>query len=331
MATVRDLRKRLKAVKNTQKITKAMKMVAASKLKRAQDAILAARPYALRMQEVLEHVLAHADLMGHPLLTGRTPRRAEVLILSSDRGLAGSFNSNIIRTAERFVAENSGKFEEINVSTIGKKARDHFRRRGRKVVADYEGVTQKPNFSRADDIAHELAARFMNGDVDVVYLVYNEFKSAISQKAVVVQLLPLTPLSEWIDKPVVKVGELSVFSGDKSAAAGGSGETALAQTEAWRQPEVLEQVTEGYEHIFEPSREKVLDELLPQHLAIQIWRAILESTAAEHGARMSAMDAASRNAKAMIERLTLTMNRARQAAITKELMEIIGGAEALKG
>lgn len=331
MATVRDLRKRLKAVKNTQKITKAMKMVAASKLKRAQDAILAARPYALRMQEVLEHVLAHADLMGHPLLTGRTPRRAEVLVLSSDRGLAGSFNSNIIRTAERFVTENSGKFEEIAVSSIGKKARDHFRRRGRKVIADYEGVTQKPSFSRADDIAHELAARFMNGDVDVVYLVYNEFKSAISQKAVVVQLLPLTQLADWIDKPVVKVGELGPFSADARATAGGSGDSTVGEAQAFRQPEVLELVTEGYEHIFEPSREKVLDELLPQHLAIQIWRAILESTAAEHGARMSAMDAASRNAKAMIERLTLTMNRARQAAITKELMEIIGGAEALKG
>jgi F-type H+-transporting ATPase subunit gamma len=331
MATVRDLRKRLKATKNTQKITKAMKMVAASKLKRAQDAIVAARPYALRMNEVLEHVLAHADLRGHPLLTGRTPKRAEVLILSSDRGLAGSFNSNIIRTAERYIAENSSKYEEIFISTIGKKARDHFKRKGRKILADYEGVTQKPSFDRADDIAHELAARFMAGEVDVVYLVYNEFKSAVSQKAVVIQLLPLTSISDWADKPAVKVGELGPYSADARTVAGNTGDTAVADTQALRQPEILELDTEGYEHVFEPSREGVLDALLPQHLAVQVWRAILESAAAEHGARMSAMDSASRNAKAMIERLTLTMNRARQAAITKELMEIIGGAEALKG
>jgi len=329
MATVRDLRKRLRATKNTQKITKAMKMVSASKLKRAQDAIIRARPYALRMQEVLEHVLAHADLKDHPLLTGRVAKRAEVLVLSSDRGLAGSFNSNIIRTAERFIVENQSKFEDVRVSTIGKKARDHFRRRGRPSLADYEGVTAKPNFERADEIGHELAARFMSGQVDVVYLVYNEFKSAISQRAVVTQLLPLTPIGDWADKPVVRVGEMGSYSKDQRGTAGGTGETVVEAVKEWA-PEVLELETEGYEHIFEPSREGVLDALLPLHLGVQVWRAILESTAAEHGARMAAMDAASRNAKSMIERLTLTMNRARQAAITKELMEIIGGAEALK-
>lgn len=289
MATVRDLRKRLKATKNTQKITKAMKMVAASKLKRAQDAIVAARPYALRMNEVLEHVLAHADLRGHPLLTGRTPKRAEVLILSSDRGLAGSFNSNIIRTAERYIAENSSKYEEIFISTIGKKARDHFKRKGRKILADYEGVTQKPSFDRADDIAHELAARFMAGEVDVVYLVYNEFKSAISQDVRVESLLPIVPT------------------------------------------EVPEGGDVGGDFIYEPGKPELLDRLLPMYVEVEVFRGLLESVASEHGARMTAMDSATNNASDMIDRLTLKYNRARQAAITTELMEIIGGAEALKG
>ncbi|MFO0728275.1 MAG: ATP synthase F1 subunit gamma [Myxococcota bacterium] len=331
MASVRDLRKRLKATKNTQKITKAMKMVAASKLKRAQDAIVQARPYALRMNEVLEHVLARADMMGHPLLTGRVVKKVELLILSSDRGLAGSFNTNIIRAAERYIAENEGKHEEILISTIGRKARDHLKRRGKKIHADYEGVTQKPNFERADEIAQDLASRFRTGRSDAIYLLYNEFKSAISQKAVIVQLLPLTPLSDWNEKPVVKVGELGPYSSDPRTVAGQSMDVSAVEPAAgWTAPEVLEVWTEGHEHIFEPDRAGVLDALIPQHLAVQVWRAILESTAAEHGARMSAMDAASRNAKDMIERLTLTMNRARQAAITKELMEIIGGAEALK-
>ncbi len=330
MASVRDLRKRLKAVKNTQKITKAMKMVAASKLKRAQDAIVQARPYALRMNEVLEHVLSRADLLGHPMLTGREAKRVELLVLSSDRGLAGSFNSNIIRAAERFLADNATKYEEIRISSIGRKARDHFKRKGKKIHADYEGVTAKPSFERADEIARDLAARFGRGESDAIFLVYNEFKSAIAQRAVIVQLLPLTPIESWADKPAVRVGELAAISGDLRAVAGTEADTAVEAAPSFN-PVVLEAWTEGYEHVFEPSREGVLDALIPQHLAVQVWRAILESTAAEHGARMSAMDAASRNAKAMIERLTLTMNRARQAAITKELMEIIGGAEALSG
>jgi F-type H+-transporting ATPase subunit gamma len=332
MPSVRNLRKRLKAVRSTQKITKAMKMVSASKLKRAQDAILQARPYALRMSEVLQHLLSRADLVGHPLLTGRVAKRVELLILSSDRGLAGSFNTNIIRAAERFIAENSSKFEEIKISTIGRKARDHFRRKGRKIHADYEGVTGKPSYERADEIASDLATRFRTGESDAVYLLYNEFKSAISQRVVILPLLPLVPIEEWTDKPGVRVGELAAFGQDPRAVAGQTMDISVPEQKTeWRAPEILEAFTEGYEHIFEPNRGAVLDALLPLYLAVQVWRAILESTAAEHGARMSAMDAASRNAKEMIERLTLTMNRARQAAITKELMEIIGGAEALKG
>ncbi|MBI4821256.1 MAG: ATP synthase F1 subunit gamma [Deltaproteobacteria bacterium] len=335
MATLRELRKRLKAVKNTQKITKAMKMVSASKLKRAQDAVIQARPYALKMNEVLEHILSHADLAGHPLLVARVPKRVEVLVLSSDRGLCGSFNSNIIRTAERFIDENKGRYEDILVSTIGRKAREHFKRKGRAVYADYEGVTQAPRFERADEIAQDLAARFRAGRVDSTVIVYNEFRSAISQKAVVRELLPLAPIKDWTSERIALISELAPYSHDARAVAGHEGDTALERTaeqsgEGWQPSPRAELFTEGYEHLFEPNRAEVLDALLPQHLAVQVYRAILESTAAEHGARMSAMDSASRNARDMIERLTLRMNRVRQAAITTELMEIISGAEALR-
>ncbi|MCC7381406.1 MAG: ATP synthase F1 subunit gamma [Deltaproteobacteria bacterium] len=331
MASVRDLRKRLKAVSSTQKITKAMKMVSASKLKRAQDAIVTARPFAIRSKEVIDHVLSHADLVGHPLLTGRAAHRVELVVLSSDRGLCGSFNSNIIRAGERFISENTSRFEQIEITTIGKKGRDHFKRRGRTILADYEGVSQRPSFERAAEIAGELIGRFNSGRIDAVFMVYNEFKSAISQKVVVTPLLPLEPLEVWAEHPMVKVGEMFPYSKDPGTMAGRSMDVSIGRGElpSWA-PERLEMYTEGFEHEFEPSREEVLNELLPQYLGVQVWRAILESTAAEHGARMAAMDAASRNAKEMIEKLTLTMNRARQAAITKELMEIIGGAEALK-
>ncbi|MCK6552693.1 ATP synthase F1 subunit gamma [Myxococcota bacterium] len=334
MATLRDLRKRLKAVKNTEKITKAMKMVAASKLRRAQNAILRARPYALRMNDVLQHIVSRADLQSHPLLAYRKPHRVELVILTSNRGLCGSFNSNIIRAAERFLAENKSKYDEIRVATIGKKGRDHFQRKGVKLYGTYEGVLDKLEFEKAVEIASDLSTRFRNGELDAVFLLYNEFKSAIAQKVVVTELLPLTPLAGWEENPAVRVGELAAISGNQAAVAGresGISVDQIAEPEAqWTPSEVLEVQHEGYEHLFEPSREAVLDTLLPQHLAVQIWRALLESTAAEHGARMSAMDAASRNAKEMIGKLTLNMNRVRQASITKELMEIVSGAEALK-
>lgn len=332
MATLRELRKRLKAVKNTEKITKAMKMVAASKLRRAQQAILRARPYAVRMNEVLKHVVSHADLASHPLLAYRKPHRIELVVLTSNRGLCGSFNSNIIRAAERFLTQNATKYDEIRVSTIGKKGRDHFRRRGTKLYATYEGVLDRLNFEAASEIGADLAARFRSGEIDAVFLLYNEFKSAISQNVVVADLLPIKPLEGWDQNPQVRIGELAPYSG--TGAVTGRYEDAVVDVErapvTWTPSEVLEVQTEGFEHVYEPSREAVLDTLLPLHLAVQVWRALLESTAAEHGARMSAMDAASRNAKEMIGRLTLNMNRVRQATITRELMEIVSGAEALK-
>ncbi|MEE2904509.1 MAG: ATP synthase F1 subunit gamma [Myxococcota bacterium] len=331
MATLRDLRKRLKAVKSTEKITKAMKMVAASKLKRAQDSIIAARPYAIRMADVMQHIVSRSDLEGHPLLTARVPKRIEVLMITSDRGLCGSFNSNIIRTAERYLRDNKETYEEIKLSTIGKKGYDHFNRKGESIHARYQEVFADLRFERASDIAADLSERFRSGEVDVVYVLYNEFKSAISQDVVLKQILPVLPLEDWEKDPTIRIGELAAISGDTSAVAGSGANLDEAVDTEWTPSEKLEHQVEGFEHEYEPSREAVLDTLLPQNIGIQVYRALLESIAAEHGARMSAMDAASRNAKDMIGKLVLQINRARQAAITTELSEIVSGAESLKG
>lgn len=333
MANLRDLRKRIRSVKNTQKITRAMKMVAASKLRRAQDAILQARPYAERMEDVLRHIVERADVSAHPLLQTRVPNRLELLVMTSDRGLCGAFNSNILRTAERWLAENRPNHERIDVSTIGRKARDHFRRREIETKADYEGVFEHLDYSQASHVARDLTARFRRGETDVIYLLYNEFKSAISQNVVIKQLLPVQPIEDWQENPAARVGELAAISGDVRAVAGRAAEAQLEveMPEDWEPSPALEFDRDGFEHIFEPSRDRVLDNLLPEYLAVQMWRALLESMAAEHGARMSAMDAASSNAKELIEKITLQANRVRQANITNELMEIVSGAETLNG
>lgn len=332
MATLRDLRKRIKAVKNTQKITKAMKMVAASKLRRAQEAILQARPYALRMDEMLQDIVDRADMQAHPLLAMRVPKRVGVVVVSSNRGLCGGFNSNINRAGERYVTENSNVFETIQLSTIGRKAKDHFRRKGFDLHQTYDGIWDNLKYDAASEIATDLADRFTKTELDAVYLVYNEFKSAIAQKVVVNQILPIRPLDGWREDPRVRVGELASVSGNADAVAGRSQDMSQVQpTGEWTPSEALELEPAGFEHIYEPSQSDVLDVLLPEHLAVQIWRALLESNAAEHGARMSAMDAASRNAKDLIEKLTLQANRERQAMITTELSEIVSGAESLKG
>lgn len=332
MATLRDLKKRLRAVKNTQKITKAMKMVAASKLRRAQNAIIQARPYATRMDEVLQHIVKTTDVSAHPLMAVRQPRRVELVVMTSNRGLCGSFNSNIIRTAETFLRENKAKYESIGLSTIGRKGTDHFRRRGLTLSNSWDELWENLKFERAAEVSVNLANRYARGELDAVYLCYNEFKSAISQQAVVAQLLPIKPLDGWEEHAPVRIGDLASVSGNAAAVAGLSGDHDVQSSDTdWTPSMALETETEGYEHAYEPGRAEVLDVLLPQHLAAQIWRAVLESMAAEHGARMSAMDAASRNAKDLIEKITLQANRVRQASITTELMEIVSGAEALKG
>jgi F-type H+-transporting ATPase subunit gamma len=288
--SLRDIRNRIGSVKSTRQITKAMKMVAAAKLRRAQDAILKTRPYAQLLDQTLGRVAARAaadEVVAHPLLAPRAPRKAEVVVITSDRGLAGGFNSNISRRTQRFLTEEGDRFESIGLATIGKKGRDFFRARKLAVRKDFTGIHADLRYERAEAIAREYTERYLAGEVDAVFLAYNEFKSAISQKPVVVQLLPIaTP----------PAGE----------------------------------ATAGIDFKYEPSREGLLADLLPRQIAMQVWRALLESAASEHGARMSAMESATKNAEEMISMLTLQYNRARQAYVTKELMEIVSGAEALK-
>jgi F-type H+-transporting ATPase subunit gamma len=290
LPSLRDIRNRIGSVKNTRQITKAMKMVAAAKLRRAQDAITKARPYATKLEEALTRIAARAaaeEKPAHPLLASRPVRVAEVVLLTSDRGLAGGFNSNVVRRAQRFMTENGDTYEKVLLSTMGRKARDFLRARKLTIRKDYAGIHQNLSYAKAEEVARELGARFLAGEVDAVFLCYNEFKSAITQRVVVRQLLP------------VETGEA------KGA-------------------------NVGYDFLYEPSREKLLEELVPKHLAIQVWRALLDSAASEHGARMTAMESATKNAEEMIAGLTLQYNRARQAYVTKELMEIVSGAEALK-
>jgi F-type H+-transporting ATPase subunit gamma len=288
---LRDIRNRIGSVKSTRQITKAMKMVAAAKLRRAQDAILKTRPYAQLLDRTLNRVAARAAAEGalsHPLLAARELKTAEIVLITSDRGLAGGFNSNISRRVQRFITEEGERFEKTTVATIGRKGRDFFRARKFEIRKDFTGIHSGLDYAKADAIAREYTERYLAGEVDAVYLAFNEFKSAISQKPVLFQLLP-------IDTSAV----------EESAAA-------------------------AIDFKYEPSREALLADLLPRHISMQVWRALLESAASEHGARMSAMESATKNAEEMIAALTLQYNRARQAYVTKELMEIVSGAEALK-
>ena len=291
MASLRDIRKRIRSVKNTQQITKAMKMVAAAKLRKAQEAIIAARPYAQMLDQIVSDLAARSEAVAHPLLTSREVKRVELVVLTSDRGLAGGFNSNVIRKANRFLLENAKSYEQIRVSTIGRKGHEFFKRRGTDLRKDFPGLYSKISYRSAADLAQELAANFLSGQVDSVFLVYNEFVSAINQKVSLVQLLPFQ----------------SAVAAESASGAGAA-----------------------IDFKYEPSQQAVLNQLVPQTLAIKMYRALLESVASEHGARMSAMESATSNASDMIGSLTLFYNRTRQAAITKELMEIVSGAEALK-
>ncbi|HEX8703281.1 MAG TPA: ATP synthase F1 subunit gamma [Myxococcaceae bacterium] len=311
MASLRDIRKRIRSVKNTRQITKAMKMVAAAKLRKAQDAIIAARPYAQTLDQIISDLAARSadEEMAHPLLTARPIRRAEVVVLTSDRGLAGGFNSNVIRRANRYLYENSG-LEKIQMSTVGRKGFDFFRQRGQTIRKDFGGLYQRLNYLAAREVAQELTASFLNNEVDAVYVVYNEFVSAISQKVVLSQILPLQTLG----------GDLTPGAEAKPAAPG------MLATQAPKAAGGLNLVDFKYE----PGRQEVLDRLVPQAVSIKLYRALLESVASEHGARMSAMENATSNATDMIASLSLHYNRTRQAVITKELMEIVSGAEALK-
>jgi F-type H+-transporting ATPase subunit gamma len=298
MASLRTIRTRIKSVRNTQKITKALKMVAAAKLRRAQDAVVRARPYAQLIDEMLASLARspeEVELAPHPLMRVRPVRRVEVVLMTSDRGLCGGFNANVIRRGQRFLVEEGAQLEKVQFSTVGRRGRDFARKRNIPTRKDYVGFFGKLGFWQAKQIADDLIHSFLNNELDAVYLLYNEFKSAMAQQISLKQLLPIVP-------------------------------KALDPAKAKPDPKGLLPAP----HLYEPSRPEVLRDLLPRHLAMQVWRALLESEASEHGARMTAMDAATKNASEMIGSLTLEYNRGRQAAITRELMEIVSGAEALK-
>jgi F-type H+-transporting ATPase subunit gamma len=298
MASLRTIRTRIKSVRNTQKITKALKMVAAAKLRRAQDAVVRARPYAQLIDEMLASLARspeEVELAPHPLMRVRPVRRVEVVLMTSDRGLCGGFNANVIRRGQRFLVEEGAQLEKVQFSTVGRRGRDFARKRNIPTRKDYVGFFGKLGFWQAKQIADDLIHSFLNDELDAVYLLYNEFKSAMAQQISLKQLLPIVP-------------------------------KALDPAKAKPDPKGLLPAP----HLYEPSRPEVLRDLLPRHLAMQVWRALLESEASEHGARMTAMDAATKNASEMIGSLTLEYNRGRQAAITRELMEIVSGAEALK-
>jgi F-type H+-transporting ATPase subunit gamma len=295
MPSLKAIRTRIASVKNTQKITKAMKLVAAARLRRAQDQMLAARPYSSRLADMVHDLLGKMVLdpgeAAHPLLEPRKIERVRLIVVSSDRGLAGGYNSNLNRRTERFLVEEAPKYPHIELAIVGRKSREHFRRRKGNIVREYPGVTSETAHERAQEIGKEAVADFLEKKVDAVFVVYNEFKSAISQVVQVKQLLPLAA----------------------PAATDTAGPRSLVDFE------------------YEPSRAEVLSTLVPLYLETMLLQVMLEAIASELGARMSAMDSATKNAKEMIASLTLQFNRARQAAITKELVEIVSGAEALKG
>jgi F-type H+-transporting ATPase subunit gamma len=296
MPSLLDIRRRVRAVKSTQQITKAMKMVAASRLRRAQERIQHARPYARQMLRVLNSLATRVDPSLHPLLDERrTPRaggKALLIVITADRGLCGSFNTNAIKAASTFIVENPAR--ETALGLVGRRGRDYFARRGFEVRYEQVNLFAGLQFAHAKSIADAAVEAFVGGQVDSVYLVYNEFKSVISQRIVVEKLLPIPRLD--IEAP----------SGPQDAPA----------------PPAID-------YLYEPSPEELFNNLIPRHVEIQVFRALLESNAAFYAAQMTAMDAATRNSADMIEQLTLYMNKVRQAAITREIIEVVSGAGAL--
>lgn len=289
MANLKDIRRRIAGVKNTQQITRAMKLVAAAKLRRAQERIESQRPYAYELRAMIAALADRAEEAAHPLLRRRELKNVDILVLTSDRGLCGSFNINICRTTESYVREHKDVHEQAGLVIVGRKGNEYFKRRPSYTIHKYyREILTSPDFDHVAEIGRDVTAQYTDRDLDGVFMVYNEFKSAASQKVVVEQLLPI----------------------DTSD---------------------IEQSASQIDYIYEPDRTAILDRILPLHVNIQIWRAVLESMASEMGARMTAMDAATKNAGELLSALTLQYNRARQEAITNELMDIVGGAEALRG
>ena len=269
-----------------------MKMVAAAKLKRSQDRILAARPYALKMRSVVSNLSRRVNRSSHPLLQKREGKKVEVLVVTSDRGLCGGFNGNIVRKSSEFVRQCEAQGLQVSLSIVGRKGRDYFRRRTWPIRQEWTGIFDKLTFEHAIDIGGDLTDHFVKGTFDELHIVYNEFKSAIQQRVIVEKLFPIDAVAEF----------------------------GATQAEG----------TTGGSYLYEPGEADLLNVFIPKHFQTQTFRILLESAAAEHGARMAAMDGATRNAGQLIKKVTLHYNKTRQTAITKELMDIVGGAEALK-
>lgn len=285
MATPRDIRRRIRAVQSTQKITRAMKLVAAAKLRRAQERILEARPYAHKMGELLGNLALRTSPERHPLLARRAGGRRQIVIITADKGLCGAFNSNVLRRSLEFIRQ-SGEVQ-VTLVVVGRKARDHYRRRSWTIKSEMVGFFDRLAYSHAVELSNRLIQDYLAEETDEVHLIYNEFRSVAVQRVVREQLLPIGAGTEAAD-------------------------AALA------------------DYLYEPSPDAILADLLPRHIRTQVYRALMESLAAEYGARMTAMEAATKNAQEMIELLTIHYNKARQERITKELLDIVGGAEALR-
>ncbi len=286
MPSLKDLRKRIESVTKTEQITRAMRMVAAAKLRRAQSSIIAARPYAIKMNEVLLSLVTRTNPDVHPLLRVREPQKGVLVVIASDRGLCGAFNHNVFRAAEAFVKENESRYEDYSLVLVGRRAVDYFKRKGLPIRKGT--MIGAPTYELAVEIADDLMGGYVKEEFDEVTIIFNEFKSAMRQILHADKILPVEPIEADDEMSTV-------------------------------------------EYLYEPSEEVLLDTLIPMSLRIFFYRVLLESAASEHGARMTAMENASGNAGEMIDKLTIKYNRARQGAITTELMEVVGGAEALKG
>lgn len=287
MATLREIRDRISSVTSTQQITKAMKMVAAAKLRRAQENILAFRPYSYKLRDLIGHLIAMSeDLQSIPLLEKRPVEKVLIVVVTSDRGLCGAFNGNIIRHAVQRVAEYSNR--EVSIHAVGRKAAEFFEKRDFNVHGQKINLFNHLHFDDAVDISGQLVSRYLDGSFDRIEIIYNEFKSAIQQNLTVEQFLPFVPDEEMMES------------------------------------------SSQVDFIYEPDKAAILNHLIPKHLNVQVWRTLLESSAAEQGARMTAMESATDNAQEMIEKLTVFYNRSRQAAITTEITEIVSGSEAQK-
>src|SRR5690349_5138139 len=344
MAGILDIRRRIRSVRNTRQITKAMKMISAARLRRAQDRALSARPYAQMLTNVLKSLVSRAEIYDpetgqprHPLLARRPEQNILLIVVTGDRGLAGAFNANILKAAMRFLASKAGK--NVDIEVVGRKGRDFLRRRyptrkadngtrstAIELVREHLGLG-KVEFGYVRELAESVIERYTKGELDSVYLLFNEFKSVIAQRLVVDEILPIEEIGERDIRMAEELTEEQKKAAMEAAKSAGVGVRPADTAEIDRA--AAQFATAQVDYIYEQPPSELFRDLLPKYVAVQLFRALLESTAAEHAARMTAMDSATNNAEDMIDRLTLSMNRARQAAITKEIIEIVSGAAAL--